>query len=306
MFTPPPSPLPLPRIVVTDSDSPDSSRTEEENVFETSLSRKLPSSLTSDPNEKRMQEAQAVAVEAFIHGYERKRRTARRMRWAVLLVPAVLILVALTSRRIALLDDALDDISLALGSRNEGIGLVDESGAMSDMVVELTEGGSTTATPSPSLSRHDQTHHHKRQTLSLTNPAAPSSTVLISSISSLAPSDSASTSQAGSPTTTVPQTEQTIPPVPDSSNPPVLPTPFPQPFETSGPESNLTMQTCANFFTNMTQQPAFRSCRPFSLLEQFSDEFIEVCDLSTKFSSFSYFSRLRYIIHHFPSSHKPT
>ncbi|KAF8439063.1 hypothetical protein L210DRAFT_3403451 [Boletus edulis BED1] len=46
---------------------------------------------------------------------------------------------------------------------------------------------------------------------------------------------------------------------------PVLPTPFPEPFDTTL-SANFSTNSCYNFFLNMTQTNAFRACRPFSLL----------------------------------------
>ncbi|KAH7912197.1 hypothetical protein BJ138DRAFT_1005019 [Hygrophoropsis aurantiaca] len=55
---------------------------------------------------------------------------------------------------------------------------------------------------------------------------------------------------------------------------PVLPTPFPQPFD-STLSTNFSSTSCYNFFVNMTQTDAFRSCRPFSLLLKHSEAFEE-------------------------------
>ncbi|KAL5499163.1 hypothetical protein ACEPAH_1681 [Sanghuangporus vaninii] len=330
MFTPPPSPLPVPRIIVTDesesgsgSDSDSSSRLriEEEGNREkkdkNSSELDSPSSFYTIPSSqsgekiglsRKEQQQQtkmkvqvtptqaqtAAAAEAIIRDYERKKRTARRTRWAVLLVPAVLVLVAFTSRRVLTPFDALDELEEALGRGidvSSNVDVVDVQDDASLLVPSRSEvrTDSVVASLQGDSERHEQTtyrvHHvqnHRRQTLSLTNPAAPSSSILITpdASHSAVNSDSGSVSPTGtdsssSPTTTVPQTEQTIPSVPDASNPPVLPTPFPQPFDTTGATGNVTTQTCANFFTNMTQTLPFRSCRPFSLLEQFSSEFIE-------------------------------
>lgn len=83
-----------------------------------------------------------------------------------------------------------------------------------------------------------------------------------------APSPSSSTPTA---TTSIPP--QAVPTIPSAA--PVLPTPFPQPFDTSL-QNNFTTLGCQNFFLNMTSTAAFRSCRPFSLLLQSSQAFIEV------------------------------
>ena len=59
------------------------------------------------------------------------------------------------------------------------------------------------------------------------------------------------------------------------SSPPVLPTPFPQPFE-STLGLNFTTNSCTTFFLNMTQTLPFRQCRPFSFLSQASNSFLQV------------------------------
>jgi hypothetical protein len=56
---------------------------------------------------------------------------------------------------------------------------------------------------------------------------------------------------------------------------PTLPTPFPQPYDTTL-SSNFSTTSCYNFFLNMTQTNALRSCRPFSLLLTHSQAFLKV------------------------------
>lgn len=246
MFTPPPSPLPLPRIIVTDDvpaliNEDQEVKTSNMNVEKGLLA--VPSSGIS------MHSSQRVAMELAEERCQEKRRTARRIRWGVLVVPIILIFVALTSKRISVLQN-FDDASLNLPRR-----------------VANTDMGR------PSITGHEWIHHqHKRQEATQLSEASVQSTEII------ATSVSATGSQTDTPTSTtsVPQTEQTIPPVPDSSNPPTLPTPFPQPYDTLGVASGVKTQGCQTFFQNMTQSEAFRTCRPFSLLFQYSTEFIEV------------------------------
>lgn len=57
---------------------------------------------------------------------------------------------------------------------------------------------------------------------------------------------------------------------------PTLPTPFPQPYDTTL-SSNFSTISCYNFFLNMTQTDSLRSCRPFSLLLTHSQAFTKVC-----------------------------
>lgn len=73
-------------------------------------------------------------------------------------------------------------------------------------------------------------------------------------------------------TSATPSTATPAPTVPVN---PVLPTPFPQPFDTTL-SANFSTTSCYDFFLNMTQVDAFRSCRPFSLLIATSNAFVEV------------------------------
>jgi hypothetical protein len=66
-------------------------------------------------------------------------------------------------------------------------------------------------------------------------------------------------------------------PVPTIPINPTLPTPFPQPYDTTL-SSNFSTTSCYNFFLNMTQTDALRSCRPFSLLLTHSQAFITAQD----------------------------
>ncbi|KAI0250670.1 hypothetical protein BJV78DRAFT_1127732 [Lactifluus subvellereus] len=78
--------------------------------------------------------------------------------------------------------------------------------------------------------------------------------------------------------TTTQNDSHSVPTIPTS--PPVLPTPFPQPFDTTL-SSNFTTNSCELFFTNMTLSSPFRQCRPFSFLSQTSSAFIRTQTNST-------------------------
>ncbi|KAH8108741.1 hypothetical protein DFH11DRAFT_1631010 [Phellopilus nigrolimitatus] len=227
MFTPPPSPLPVtvPRIIITDEKEKD--REEFSSI---------PTLFLDDHDGGGDMQGIRAAAAIVAESHQQKQRTARRTRWAILLVPVVLVLVALSTRHVSSFD-AFDDL---------------DKSAAPERWSELDHG------------------HHKRtpfpQILSLSDPAAPSSSILVTADAS---------PQVPTTTTELSQTQQTIPPVPNPTNHPALPTPFPQPFDTTGATSNVTTESCANFFTNMTQTEPFRACRPFSLLEQFSTEFIQ-------------------------------
>lgn len=75
-------------------------------------------------------------------------------------------------------------------------------------------------------------------------------------------SSSGSSSSSSSPTSTLPATAQPIPTVPSSTSPPTLPTPFPQPWD-SDIGTNFTTKGCYDFMFNITNTPAFRTCRSF-------------------------------------------
>ena len=98
---------------------------------------------------------------------------------------------------------------------------------------------------------------HRRQTSD-----KPTSTSSASAIDFPSQTSSSSSPPSGS-----------VPTVP--SSPPVLPTPFPQPFETTL-SLNFTTNSCTSFFLNMTQSLPFRQCRPFSFLSQTSTSFLQV------------------------------
>jgi hypothetical protein len=79
-----------------------------------------------------------------------------------------------------------------------------------------------------------------------------------------------STSTSSTPT----QTSESVQPVPTVPTSATLPTPFPQPWDSNIPQ-NFSSTSCFNFFTNMTNTLAFRSCRPLSLLLQSSSTLVD-------------------------------
>ncbi|KAJ7185698.1 hypothetical protein C8R46DRAFT_937293 [Mycena filopes] len=176
-----------------------------------------------------------------------KRRIGRRTKWTVILVPIALLLVAASTRYIT-------------------------HPAAFDMFSEPSLNWETLPDAAPGwrpLKRHP-----------LPEPAAalldaPSASLLgsVSAKSLAALTGAASTPAPGA--TQAPTSQQTVPTVPAAAPP--LPTPFPQPFDSSLSQ-NFSSVSCFNFFTNMTNTVAFRSCRPFSMLLQSSDAFIEAQD----------------------------
>lgn len=115
---------------------------------------------------------------------------------------------------------------------------------------------------------------HRRDDYPQTPPSMASSpTLAVRADPTSATSASRSTASSGSPVSA-----QTTPTVP--SSPPVLPTPFPQAFDSSQSiPLNFSSASCSAFFTNMTSSPSFRTCRPFSLLLQSSSDFLDVRSL---------------------------
>lgn len=177
---------------------------------------------------------------------QRKKGVGRRVRWIVVLVPALLILVAFSTH---------------IASSTSPFSINNSSGNLETW---------------PRQFEHDNTFprvFHKRASVASTQAVTLSNSATASSFATN-PSDSASNSPTQ--TTSISQVSQTIPPAPPASAPPVLPTPFPQPFDSVGATSNLSTSSCQTFFQNMTQADDFRKCRPLSLLLQFGSAFIEV------------------------------
>ena len=147
-----------------------------------------------------------------------KRKTTSRIRWSILAVPAVLVLITLTTRYIS--RPVPWGSFSAFPHEPHGSSQFDDWGP---------------------YKRHPSPQHHVVP-LAARAKTGPTPTV-----------------------TTVP----TIP-----VNPP-LPTPFPQPFDTTL-SKNFSTQACVDFYTNMTLSLPFRRCRPFGLLAEYSSEFIDV------------------------------
>jgi hypothetical protein len=162
------------------------------------------------------QSASAASPEPSCDAATPKRKRTSRLKWSILLVPAVLVLITLTTRYIS--HPALfDSIS---GSPHGFHGSA-----------ELNNWGLHKRHPRP---QHRAVPHKARAG----NDTSPSATA-----------------------------------VPTIPNNPPIPTPFPQPFDTTL-SRNFSTQTCFDFFNNMTQSLPFRQCRPFGLLSEYSSEFI--------------------------------
>lgn len=159
----------------------------------------------------------------------------RRIQWPLFLIPAVLSLIALSTRCIThpvafnFFAPAFSLLSLKQ----------DPVGSSFPDFVDL-EGR-----------RPHYTYPEKRSPGDNDTSASSSSIV------------SGSLSSEPAATSTLPSSLQSVPNAPTSTI--AIPTPFPQPFDTTL-SNNFSTQGCSAFFTNMTQSSAFRQCRPFSLL----------------------------------------
>ncbi|KAJ7634923.1 hypothetical protein FB45DRAFT_910260 [Roridomyces roridus] len=173
-----------------------------------------------------------------------KRRIGRRTRWSVIVVPIALLLITASTRYLT--HPAAFDI-------------------FSEPPVLDWE---TLSTRTSDWATHEAHLQPRDNSLSLQSSSAPASlpSTLTGSAASTGPSSVASE---------LPTSAQIVPAIPAS--PPALPTPFPQPFD-SQLSQNFSSLSCFNFFANMTNTAAFRSCRPFALLLQSSDAFINAQD----------------------------
>ncbi|TFK67343.1 hypothetical protein BDN72DRAFT_105336 [Pluteus cervinus] len=179
-----------------------------------------------------------------------KRRIGRNTRWLAIFVPLILVLVTLSTRYFS--HPAVFDVLSGEVRGGKGKELPfsweihkrhPQAGALAADDDNLNNGGgSVTATAVSLLSA--------------------------SGISTAPQSPGSSTSQPA--LATVAATAQPLPTVPN--NPP-LPTPFPQPFDSSLSQ-NFSSSSCFAFFNNMTTAAPFRTCRPFSLLLQSSNQFL--------------------------------
>lgn len=211
MFTPPPSPQPRPRAEDVDP------LTELDLKVDVVKSSFLIPPAASSTNEMKL-------------------RTGRRTRWAVLLVPLVVILITASTRYLT--HPVAFDV--------------------------FTESPTWETLKSKGIDWRPHKRHPEPEPQFLNT--SPSSTTGVSSGTPVAPSN------PSSPSTTA-ATAQPLPTVP--STPPALPTPFPQPYD-SDLTQNFSSISCFNFFSNMTNAAEFRSCRPFSMLAQSSSQFLEV------------------------------
>ncbi|KAF9450318.1 hypothetical protein P691DRAFT_810633 [Macrolepiota fuliginosa MF-IS2] len=208
MFTPPPSPRPL-------------------NLKHAAPVQANTSAATLSP----------PSIPNDMPSHDRKRQTGRRFKWAVLIVPLVLILITASTQYLThpAAFDAFSPTSPKEWSR---------------LLAQTKDWRLHRRHPTPQTNAFDS---------EATSSSADSSSTAVPILS---------------PTPSVAVVPQPTPTKP--SAPPTLPTPFPQPFDPQL-TLNFSSVSCLGFFTNMTQSAAFRPCRPFSLLSQSSADFITVC-----------------------------
>lgn len=266
MFTPPPSPMPSTKHIDSSASKLERSDSDKDSLHIPVLHLDGVPMLDSDMDmDSAWEDSSGRKEPSLTSVMDGKRRIGRRTRWTVLLVPAVLLIVGLSSRHLCH-NAALEEL---VGPSPHDASLFHGLG-------------------------HSSSHHLNKR-LPLPDPQ-PQSQTLSNSATPTESSLVTATSQSPSATTLAPQTSQTIPLIPDPSSPPVLPTPFPQPYDSTGATSNLSTIGCQNFFNNMTQSSDFRTCRPLSLLEQFSDDFIQVSVLFSMFVIFTFCFTLYTII----------
>jgi hypothetical protein len=234
MFTPPPSPLPS---SLTSFPFPNSAAPPPSPSPPSSPQQYLipgPAALSLHPPKHGVRSRRPEMIMTI---QDRKRRIAWYTKLVVIILPLVLVLVAFLRR---------------FGSRPLFLDLFGGP-SVGAPVIFVTDG---TGYPMRPL--------HRRQDGVSTMPLViPSSMTSVSGI--VFPSITSTPTSTQGPS-------QTVPTVPSSA--PDLPTPFPQPFDTT--LGNFTSLACETFFTNMTQSLPFRQCRPFSFLSQTSSAFLQV------------------------------
>lgn len=246
MFTPPPSPLPVPfkyspHAIPPVLSPPPSLPPSHHRSMHSAVKLSSPPAPATYATRERREHATVLAI------HDRKRRTGWRTYTMAISFPLLLVLVTLSTR-----------YTIPSRFMHMVAGLLPESRPHAASVY-----GANSISDSVHLL-------HRRQSGPSADPSGvPSSTSTFSGI--LFPSLSAVSSSI--PPTPTQSISSTVPTIPSSS--PVLPTPFPQPFDTTL-ANNFTTNSCENFFTNMTQSLPFRQCRPFSFLSQTSSAFLQV------------------------------
>jgi hypothetical protein len=184
-----------------------------------------------------------IIIDAQVN--ERKRLVGRKTKWAVVLVPLILVLITAFNRF-----------------------------ASQPIVFNFLTSSSSASSNWHSWPPNVDVWRPHRQHLSSRTFDNGSQKLSIAPIHSTSSTTSSSSSSSPSLSSTAGTTSQTpaIPTIPSTA---VVPTPFPQPLDSSF-QNNFSSVSCYNFFLNMTNTLPFRACRPFSLLLQSSEAFLEV------------------------------
>ncbi|EPS95249.1 hypothetical protein FOMPIDRAFT_1025863 [Fomitopsis schrenkii] len=196
--------------------------------------------------------------ETYLRLLTKKRRNARRLKFSILVVPIVLVIITLSTRCMShpAVLDILSADEAAQGWRTLAGSVLDWQGHIHD--------------PHEKREAEYELQFEARSPQSASGIAFPDQPT--GSATSVLTASEAASSTAPPVAATSSSGSSTIPTIP--SEPPVLPTPFPQPFDSTGITTNFSTEECHNFFVNMTQTAPFRQCRPFSMLIQHSSAFI--------------------------------
>ncbi|KAF5314633.1 hypothetical protein D9611_007144 [Ephemerocybe angulata] len=279
MFTPPASPRPNPlSFPAPPSPSPSPSPRRH-------LSPPTPEKYIPSPSPASVHAPSQLDLSAHAAREAHKRRQGRRLLTFVLLVPLLLILLTFSARVLSYgppawlaqldLPHRLSNIVAPTpctakhghgGHRAQAAAASGVEAGSAPVGESAGEGGEGEDVPENAYGPDASLVRRQPQTAT----AFPSG-----SSTSTSTSSSTSAGTSGIPTTTTTptsNTDVTIPPVPSVA--PVLPTPFPQPFNDGLITKNFSSVSCMNFFTDMAAAKPFRSCRPFSMLLNSSDDFV--------------------------------
>ncbi|KAJ3984891.1 hypothetical protein F5890DRAFT_1474189 [Lentinula detonsa] len=272
MFTPPTSPLPSPRAKLEEVNPM------EEMQHQAHVTLPPPQGSMSPLHPKSFEYGRDTSQQQYReHEYQQssdvKRRIGRQIKWTAFAIPVVLILITLSKHysvellSMTWVNDQQTEEHQNTHWQDHTLNMeIDESYSshlLHHHVFQLAGSRKDEMTSEKVFRRQETTDVSvsiATGTATATELATPTSTAAVSA------SDSATA------TTTVPATAQTLPTIPTST--PVLPIPFPQPWDSSITQ-NFSSQSCYNFFLNMTNSQDFRSCRPFGLLQNTSDDFAD-------------------------------
>ncbi|KAJ3712690.1 hypothetical protein C8R42DRAFT_727849 [Lentinula raphanica] len=205
-----------------------------------------------------------------------KRRIGRQIKWTAIAIPAVLILITLSKHCLSgLLELSMGWVNDQQSEAHEGIyGLTPHMHNIDVETPHLPHSHHhrvSASQPTDLPQKHDREVARRQESSDISvsiETGTATATELATPTTTAAPSGTDSSAA----TTSVPATAQSLPSIPTST--PDLPVPFPQPWD-SKISQNFSTQSCYNFFLNMTNSEDFRSCRPFGLLQNTSDDFAD-------------------------------